>query len=216
MSPFMKTMVAIALSALMGVAFWVLNYQPKQKAIIALDGQIAEQKQKYEEYKLEAQNLAQWEAARVEFRNVLEHLHQTAPMKDFIPSFLTDIERMTREERATVNDPSFQVTTITPGSVTQEGPAQNAGKPAAPGEKKEEPKPAAAAGQLQSGKSVIQLNFTGRFDTIVDFLQQLGNFKLNKLVTVQRISLSPQGTTPGLSPTLSVTMPFEVYMLGGG
>jgi Tfp pilus assembly protein PilO len=217
MSPFFKAMVALIVVSLMGVGFWVMMYQPKQKEIISLDSQIAEQKQKYEEYKVESQNLAQWELARGEFQKVLERLHQTGPMKDFIPSFLTDIEKMAKEERASTNDPSFQVTSITPGSVTQEGPKPGAAKETAAagqGEKKEPP--VAATSQLQSGKSVIQLSFTGRFNTIVDFLQQLGNFKLNKLVTIQRISLTPQGAVPGLSPTLTVTMPFEVYMLGGG
>lgn len=218
MSPFFKVVVSLIVAVLMGLGFWVMMYQPKQKEISSLDTQIAEQKQKYEEYKVESQNLAQWEQARSEFQAVLQRLHQTGPMKDFIPSFLTDIEKMAKDERASTNDPSFQVTSITPGSVTQEGAgAKGSGAPTPPpGAAPAEKKGAAATSQLQAGKSVIQLNFTGRFSTIVDFLQQLGNFKLNKLVTVQRITLSPQGAVPGLSPTLGVAMPFEVYMLGGG
>lgn len=212
MSPLVKTVITLFIVGIMGFGFWVMMYKPKQEEIISLDNQIAEQKQKYEEYKLEAENLAQWEQAKVEFQKVLQRFHQTSPIKDFIPSFLTDIEKLAKEERASTNDPSFNVTSITPGAVTPEGASKNAPG----GEKKEENKPVPQP-VAQGGKSVVQLNFTGRFNTIVDFLQQLGNFKLNKLVTIQRITLSPQGGVKArLSPVLTVTMPFEVYMLGGG
>lgn len=204
-----KVIAALVIIVLMGVGFWIQDYQPKQKEIVALNQQILEQEEKYQELKLEAENLAKWEEARTQFQQVLAGFHETANLKDFIPSFLTDIEKMVKEERQAAHDPAFYVTSISPGAVQNTSPASagNEGKKGAP---------SAMAAAPQSGKTVIQLNFTGRYGTIVDFLQQLGNYKLNKLVTIERITLSPQGAEPGLSPTLSVTMPFEVYMLAGG
>jgi len=218
MSNSAKAAVTIVLIAVMGFAFWMMNYQPKQKEILSLYDQIAEQRQKEEEYEMESKNLAQWEQARIAFQQVLQKLHQTGPMKDFIPSFLTDIEKLAHEEQTQANDPSFRVTSVTPGNVTQESAVKSSAPQGAAGQAaaKPENKPAAQAMSFQTGKSVVQLNFTGRFSTIVDFLNSLGNFKLNKLVTIQRITLAPQGGKAGLSPVLTVTMPFEVYMLGGG
>lgn len=206
-----KITIAVILIALMGLWFWLQMYQPKQKQIVSLNQQILEEEEKYQELKLEAENLAKWEEARIQFQQVLSTLHQTAVLKDFIPSFLTDIEKLAKEERQSTHDASFRVTSISPGAVQNTTPATPAS-----GASKPETKTASAT--PQSGKTVIQLNFTGRYNTIVDFLQQLANFKLNKLVTVQKISLGPQSAEPGLSPTLTVNMPFEVYMLakGGG
>lgn len=204
MSGFLKIIVAVSLIVLMMIAFWIVRYQPKQNEIASLNADIEKQTAQYLELQSESKNLEQWEQAKIRFEQVLGQLHQTAvPMKAFIPSFLKDIERLVDTESRTAADPGFRVTTITPGSV-QSGVSSGAGAPGS----------SAPAG-LEGGSTTVQLNFTGRFNTIIDFLQQLSNLKLNKIVTIQQISLSPGSTSAGGSPTLNVTMPFQLYMLGG-
>lgn len=214
---FVKSLVGAVLIGFMAIGFYLLSWQGYNQQLISLDRQIADEKAKYDQYQQEAQNLERWEAAKVAFENVLASMHQTASIKNFIPSFLTDIEKLAAEERESTDDPNFRVLSISPGTVQTQGPANNGSSGSGKGGQKQENNASSSeALPVESGTSVIQLNFTGRFSTIVDFLQQLGNFKLNKLVTIQKISLSPQNALPGESPILSVGMPFQVYMLGGG
>jgi hypothetical protein len=57
---------------------------------------------------------------------------------------------------------------------------------------------------------------TSKYSTLIDFLYQLGAMKLDRLVTINRISLSPGKTEGGnASPVLSVSMPITAYMKTG-
>jgi Tfp pilus assembly protein PilO len=216
---FLKVLVGGVLLGIEVILFWLVMWQPINNKIVVLDQQITTATAQYQKDVEEAQNLEKWEKAKVAFQDVLTRMHQKpVPMKDFIPTFLIGIEKLARSERESTGDPSFQVTSITPGAVqVQSSQGQNKGQtpPSGAGGASGSPNEVQAI-PVATGTTVIQLNFTGRFKTIVDFLQELGNFKLNQLVTIQKISLTPQSPKPGEDPVLSVTMPFQVYMLGGG
>lgn len=200
MSGFLKMIVAVSLIVLMFIGFWVVRYQPEQNEIASLNAEIQQQETQYQQLQAESQNLEKWEQAKTAFEQVIAKLHQTAvPVKNFIPSFLKDIEQLVENEKRAAADPTFKITSITPGAPQSGAPASSS-----------------SAGSSDQEKALVQLNFTGRFNTLVDFLQQLSNLKLNKLVTIQQLSLTPSGSTEGGSPTLTINMPFQIYMVGGG
>jgi Tfp pilus assembly protein PilO len=60
------------------------------------------------------------------------------------------------------------------------------------------------------------MQMTARYSTLVDFLYQLGALKLDRLVTINKISLSPNTKGEGgESPVLSVQIPITAYMKTG-
>ena len=57
---------------------------------------------------------------------------------------------------------------------------------------------------------------TGKYSTLVEFLYQLGALELDRLVTINEISLRPKGENEGGgSPTLSITIPITAYLRQG-
>jgi Tfp pilus assembly protein PilO len=56
---------------------------------------------------------------------------------------------------------------------------------------------------------------TGKYSTVIDFLYQLGAMKLDRLVTINRLSLSPSKSEGNASPVLTVSMPITAYMKTG-
>ncbi len=200
-----KAFITIVLVGLIVMGFWIMSWKNIQKTIINNKNKIASKKEEYSNLVQESKNLAKWRTDVAAWNDVLQKLHQTKTIKNFIPSFLVSIEKLAKYERNITGDSTFQITAITPGQFMVTGST-------APRTAKNNKAPAPG---LVSGKSSVSITFTGKFNTVVNFLEQLGNFKLNKLVTIQRISLSPSGAKPGIHPTLTVTMPFEMYMLGG-
>jgi hypothetical protein len=63
---------------------------------------------------------------------------------------------------------------------------------------------------------VFAMDMTGRYSTLVEFLYQLGNLELDRLVTINEISLKPETSKdePG-SPVLSITIPITAYLRQG-
>jgi len=59
------------------------------------------------------------------------------------------------------------------------------------------------------------MNMTGKYSTLIDFLYQLGAMKLDRLVTINRISLAPTKSEGNASPVLTVTLPITAYMKTG-
>ncbi|CAN0431204.1 unnamed protein product [Phaeothamnion confervicola] len=56
---------------------------------------------------------------------------------------------------------------------------------------------------------------TGKYSTLIDFLYQLGAMKLDRLVTINKISLSPNKIEGNASPVLTIAMPVTAYMKTG-
>lgn len=218
----MKLITAIVCIGLLFLGFWIIRYQPKQSEILSLNEKIRQAREEYQSLEAQSKNLEKWKQARLGFTSILEQLHQTTAKTDFVPSFLRNMEKLVREERVAANDSSFRITTITPGT---SGAAQKTGQPTStaeavkptPGPLKLKEQNPAAAMPAPGEKNTINLSFNGRFDTLLDFLRQLGSSnKLHAVVIVKEITLSPQSTLGGGSPILSITMPFEVYSGGNG
>lgn len=219
MNTLMKFILFFVVAALMGVAFYVGQYQAKYEQIKAYQKQEAEQQNEIVRLKGMVEKLTEWEQAKKGFGELLASFQKGMSLKDFIPSFLIDIERLTAEQRVRMSDPSFKILTLNPG------PSTAAVQPKKE-EKKEEggtapvtsstPPPVESASVVGAQKVAIQMTMEGRFETLIDFFQQLTDFKLNKLVTLQRLSLAPKDKLSGRAPVLTITLPMEAYMFGEG
>jgi len=64
---------------------------------------------------------------------------------------------------------------------------------------------------------MFQMSLKGKYLTVIDFLRQLGALKLKRLVTINKLSLSPAETPKGgSSPALNITIPITAYLSKGG
>jgi len=63
---------------------------------------------------------------------------------------------------------------------------------------------------------VLNMSMRGKYATLIDFLYQLGALKLERLVTIDKIALSPADKSTAGSPTLTITIPITAYMRQGG
>jgi hypothetical protein len=59
------------------------------------------------------------------------------------------------------------------------------------------------------------MTMTAKYPTLVDFLYELGALELDRLVTINQISLSPGPSEGGGSPVLTVTIPITAYLRQG-
>ena len=65
----------------------------------------------------------------------------------------------------------------------------------------------------------FQMTMRGRYATLIEFLYQLGDLRLERLVTINKIALTPDGSdkkSGGKSPVLTIQIPITAYMREGG
>lgn len=218
MNALMKFFLFIMIVVLMGFGFHFGMYQDKITKITAYRTQQKDQEKEIARLKAIAEKLTEWEKAKKEFGALLASFQKGMSLKDFIPSFLVDIERLAAEQRVRMNDPSFKVVTISPGatSATVQAPVKQDETKTDGAASTATSSPVESAPVAGAQKVAIQLTMEGRFDTLLDFFQQLTEFKLNKLVTLQRLSLAPKDKTGRGAPILTITIPMEAYMFGEG
>ncbi|MDO5296100.1 MAG: hypothetical protein Q4F00_05565 [bacterium] len=131
----------------------------------------------------------------------------------FVANYIMEIEKLTAEERERMGDPTFEIISITPGAMSQ-----SAAKKTSSEENQEEDGEEAAKPDVlkQFPTRMFQMSMKGRYSTLVDFLYQLGAMRLERLVTINKIALSPAGNDePGMVPTLSISIPITAYMREG-
>lgn len=215
----MKVALAIVIIILIGLGFYLMKYSAKISTL-------NEKKKAYED-KVEQKKrtealvkdfnkieIAKTDAKK-ELNEAVRNLVGEETVEDFVPSYLTEIERLVREERSRMNDQSFDLQSISPGAMagteteTTKAGGKEGTKPAA-----EVPKTPAALAQYPT--IVFQMTLKGRYATLIDFLQQLGHLKLKKLVTINRLQLSPSGSAAKVSPVLTITLPVTAYVRQGG
>ena len=65
---------------------------------------------------------------------------------------------------------------------------------------------------------VFQMTMKGRYSTLIEFLYQLGDLRLERLVTIDKIALQPENKKEGdkRSPVLTIQIPITAYMRQGG
>lgn len=216
----MKVALAIVIIILIGLGFYLMKYSAKISTLNekkkAYEDKI-EQKKRTEALvkdfnKIEIDKTT----AKKELDEAVRNLVGEETVEDFVPSYLTEIERLVREERSRMNDQSFDLQSISPGAMagTETETTKAGGKEGTKPVATEAPKTPAALAQYPT--IVFQMTLKGRYATLIDFLQQLGHLKLKKLVTINRLQLTPTGSAAKVSPVLTITLPVTAYVRQGG
>ncbi|MHC9542957.1 MAG: type 4a pilus biogenesis protein PilO [Vulcanimicrobiota bacterium] len=204
----MKIVLAIFIIILIGLGFWLVDWQKKTAEIKQLEQTYTNKQAELDKAQAQVKALPQETQRKKDLERQLKEVisEQLTPEteSDFVPAYIADIERLVDQEKMRMNDPDFQITSLTPGALTTVGGAKKEGEASGP---------SALAGYPTR---TFQMQLTGRYPSVIDFLRQLGALKLKRLVTINRLTLSPNGDVSKGSPPLSVTMPITAYLRQGG
>jgi Tfp pilus assembly protein PilO len=209
----MKIVLAVFVIILIGLGFWLVDWQKKTAEIKQLDSTLEAKRAELEKNNalvkaLPAETERKKQLER-ELKAVIQEQLTPETEAEFVPSYIADVEKLVEQQRTRMGDPDFQINSLTPGQLTTVS-----------GPKKE-----GEAAPAESGPSVLagyptrtfQMSLTGRFASTIDFLRQLGALKLKRLVTINRLTLTPSGEIKvGVSPVLGITMPITAYLRQGG
>lgn len=195
----MKVVIALCVIVLTGFGFYCADWQKKMATTQMLAHTSAEKADELEVYTKMAMELPAEKKRNEQLARELAGIIRTqlAPEKgaDFVPAYMADIEKLVENVKMKMGDRNFLITVLNPGAASKE----------------------ANDGYLSDcPRKSFQLQLSGRYGTVVDFLRQLGELKLRRLVTIDRLSLSPSAEVrSGQSPTLSVAMPMTAYLRPG-
>jgi len=219
----MKIIIAILLIGLIGAGFYVLDYKAKwddlaakQKELTECSGQLAKIQDEIKALPELTRQVEQKEAEMKSLVSSTQHSGEEKP-EMFVANYIQEIERMVISQQESTGDYDFDIVSITPGTAGQAAPQPSGDKGGAPGA----PPPEAGAGGgtpealAAFPTRVFNMSMTGKYSTLIDFLYQLGAMKLDRLVTINKISLSPNRAEGNASPVLTVTLPITAYMKTG-
>lgn len=233
MNTSMKVAVAVVIIALMGLGFHLVDWDEKKKKILELQAQYQEKEgekkrleedvAKLEEYEKEAENLEK------ELLSIVQSKFTQEEPELFVANYIAEIERMVVSQQEATGDYDFKITQISPkGEKMSEPSGGEAGAAAATPAPGATPAPDGAAAATSSAAEesetlqgfptrVFDMNMTGRYSTLVKFLYQLGALELDRLVTINKISLAPDSKSKNLggTPVLNVTIPITAYLRQG-
>ncbi len=210
----MKVVLALVLIALIGLGFWVMDWQKKFAEIKQLDSTLQQKEEQFKKAQQKVADLPKELQRKDELTRTLQSLIREQlspePIEVFVPAYITEIEKLVMYETERMRDPSFTVISITPGALLT--PGAEAGKAGEAGKEEK------GAGEVLKGypTRTFQMTLKGKYITLIDFLYQLGALKLKRLVTIDKITLAPMETKPGESPILSIIMPVTAYLWQGG
>lgn len=199
MSAPLKILVAVILLGLCLSGYYLLDYQTKLSELDQLKRSIQAAEQRLADNRSKLQRLpeltARLHALEAELSQLIDRPGTDDPER-FVTAYLADLERLVLSQQATSGDDSFRLQAVTPGK-PEEGT-------------EEDPNEA-----LQGApRRVFQMSFQGRYATLADFLVELGALRLDRLVTINKIVLSPvSGKQSGV---LEIEMPVTAYLKQGG
>ena len=194
-APMKLTLAAVAIT-LIGMGFYLIDWRPRLAELAQLEQLYRQRQQELEAARQAVQALPQLTRQLEQLEADLAGLKSSPVSEDsqvFVANYVADIERLVSSERMASGDESFSIVSITPGAVETKG----------------------SEGVIGLPTRVFQMQMTGRFATVTDFLEQLGLMKLDRLVTINKVSLTPQSGEKGQSPVLSVTIPITAYLRQG-
>jgi len=212
----MKLIVAILAMLLVGAGFYMFDWSDKwerkktaQGLLDAKKTELTQLQDAIKELPILEEKIRQKEA---DLHAVVQGSVTDENPDLFVANYIREVEELVNKQQAATGDDSFIIRTITPGGAEKTGAPAAAGAPA--------PEAAPTPEALQAFQTrVFQMNLDGRYGTIVDFLYQLGAMKLDRLVTINRISLSRGGSgdskSPSTSPVLTVDIPITAYLRTG-
>lgn len=206
----MKIVLAVFIIILIGLGFWLVDWQKKQAEIKQIQTTLAEKNAELENNKAMVKALPQETEKKKqlerELKTVIQEQLTPETEAEFVPSYIGDIEKLVEQQRSRMGDQDFLISSLTPGALTTVGGEKEKGETSGG--------PSALAGYPTR---TFQMQLTGKYASLIDFLRQLGALKLKRLVTINRLSLAPQKESKkGESPSLSITMPITAYLRQGG
>lgn len=219
----MKIAVAGLIIVLMAVGFYVVSWSEKYKEIESLKVQKEERLAQKARLEQDVAELPKFREEAANLEKELMSLVQSKFTKEepelFVANYIAEIERLVADQQEVTGDESFVIKSISPaGEQMSEvsGAGGEGGDDAAEGGGE-------AAASAGSGSETLQgfptrvfaMEMNGRYSTLVDFLYQLGALELDRLVTINQISLTPQGDGEGGSPVLGITIPITAYLRQG-
>lgn len=211
----MKIILALVIIVLIGLGFWLLDWQRKQTELTQEQTHLKELQAQLAQKQQLAAELPQLNRERDELKKELEALVKskfTAEQPElFVANFIKEVEALVIAERRRTGDDSFDITSVMPGAQTSTA----VGGGAAGGQQAGQAAPAPEA--LRSFPTrPFQLQMKGEYRTLVDFLYQLGALKLERLVTINKIALAPAEKKEDGTPVLTITIPITAYLRQGG
>lgn len=213
----MKIAVAVVIIALMGLGFYVVDWSEKKQKIAELQKTYQEKEEDKRKLEEDVAKLADYEKEVAKLEQELLSLVQSKFTQEepelFVANYIAEIERMVVGQQEATGDYDFKITQISPKGETVS--KVNTGDGA---EGEEGGSTAAEESETLQGfpTRVFDMQMTARYATLVDFLYELGALELDRLVTINQISLAPAGGDGVGSPVLKVTIPITAYLRQGG
>ena len=208
----MKVVLAVIIIAIIGLGFWMLDWQTKWQQEAQLKKSRQEKLADKERFEKDLQQVDDLIRKNSELKKQLDSIviisMGSEKPEEFVPNYLARVETLVAQVATENNDRSFEIVSLTPGKPQQSGASVK------PGEKGASPAPAAAALAGQTTRQ-FQMSMKGKYETVIDFLDRLGKLEMERLVTVDKLSLAPAGGTPA-EPILAIALPLTAYMNTGG
>jgi Tfp pilus assembly protein PilO len=211
----MKVILAIVLIGVIALGFWLLDWQKKINDRQQLDQQIISKQQDYERIKEETRSLTalvqQNEMLNKEYQAVVQGRFKSdkaeAP-EAFVPDFIVKLEALVAQVAQEKSDSGLEINAISPGGATTGADPNKQAK-------KDEVPSIVQTTLERFPKRKFQLTMHARYDTVIYFLDKLGNLALDRLVTLDHITLAPLGEKDA-HPELTVTLPLTAYLKTSG
>jgi Tfp pilus assembly protein PilO len=206
----MKIVLAIVIIFLIALGFWLLDWQEKLNNLNQLETTLTQRQNKLKDSELLVNDLPKEtdrnDRLTKELKSLIKERFTQETADEFVPSYLTEIEKLVEFEKSNTGDQSFQILSLTPG-VLSSGGGKDASKEKQTDQKALKDYPT----------RTFQMSMRGKYATLIDFLRQLGALKLKRLVTINKISLAPvEESKSGESPVLAITIPITAYLRQGG
>lgn len=226
----MKIAVAGLIIVLMAVGFYVVSWSDKYKEIESLEVQHKERLDQKARLEADVAQLPKLREEAAALEKELLSLVQSKFTKEepelFVANYIAEIERLVADQQEVTGDDTFLIKSITPRDAGVAAPAgggeeeeSTSAKPADGKANEPAAAPATESETLQGFPTrVFAMEMTGKYSTLVEFLYQLGALELDRLVTINEISLRPKSATKdgeAGSPTLSITIPITAYLRQG-
>lgn len=216
----LKIVLVIVAIGVIGLLFYVMDWQNKYAEFEKNEATKIELQEKLQHYNELVRDLPVLTKQKADLEAKLQSVVKSnlVPEKAemFVANYIMEIEKLTAEERERMGDPTFEISSITPGVMTQ----STASSSDAENKDEESAESESSSPDVlkQFPTRMFQMSMKGRYTTLIDFLYQLGALRLERLVTINKISLTPTGeqSDPSMVPTLSITIPITAYMRQGG
>jgi len=203
----MKIVLAVVIIFLIGIGFYLLDYQKKITDLKQLDNTLRTKRDQLktneERVKRLPEELKKREKLKAQLDALIKKQLPTENPKVFVTNFLREIESLVAQERKARKDPSFRIISLAPGPLQ---PAQTGGE-----------KGGEAGGAIDALKrfptQLFNVQLQGKYKTCMFFLHSLAQLRLKRLVTINKINLAPsEGPQYGKPPTLNIVIPMTAYL----